>query len=105
VSESVEARAIRRHAWQPAHVGWLLAVGISLLLGAGILYVSGLSRAVGAVLAAIGGAAVLAAFAVRRSRAWPARPWIVAVLVLLLALVAYGVWLIIYSAAHQGVLV
>ncbi len=105
VSESVEARAIRRHAGQPTHVGWLLAAGISLLVGAVLLYISGLSRAVGAVLAPIGGGAVLTAFAVRRSQAWPSRPWLVAVAVLLLALVAYGVWLIIYSAAHQGVLV
>ena len=75
----------------------------SVLLGAGILYVTGLSRAVGAVLAAIGGVAVVTAFAVRRRRAWPARPWLGAVLVLLLALVAYGVRLIIYSAAHLPV--
>lgn len=72
------------------------------MLGAGVLYVSGLSRAVGVVLAAIGGAGVLTAFAVHRSRAWPARRWLVAVVVLLLALVAYGVWLMIYSATHQG---
>jgi len=76
-----------------------------LLLCSAVLYVSGLSRAVGVVVAVVAVATLLGAFMARRSRAWPSRPWLITVAVLLVALVAYGVALLIYSALHPPVLV
>ena len=76
-----------------------------VLASAAVLYVSELSRAVGVVLCTIGVAALLAAAAVRLRGAWPSRAWFVVVAVVLIALAAYGVWLLIYSANHPPVLV
>ena len=90
-----------RQAGQPAYV-------VVLLLCAAILYVSGLSRAVGVVVAVVVVVAVatlLGAFMARREGAWPSRPWLITVAVLHVALVAYGVALLIYSALHPPVLV
>ena len=93
-----------RQAGQPAYVGHVFGAGVVLLLCAAILYVSGLSRAVG-VVAVVAVATLLGAFIARREGAWPSRPWLITVAVLLVALVAYGVVLLIYSALHPPVLV
>lgn len=105
VSESATVPTARRQVGPPAHVEWLAGSGIALMLGAAALYVSALSRAVGVVLAVVGGSAVLGALAVRRRGMWPSRPWLVAAAALLIALVAYGGWLLTYSATHPPVAV
>lgn len=87
----------------PAYVGWAIAAGLSLLVAAGALYISELSRAVGVVLAAVGCAVTFGAFAVNRRGAWPPRRWLLALAALLVALAGYGVWLLIYSANHPPV--
>jgi VIT1/CCC1 family predicted Fe2+/Mn2+ transporter len=94
-----------RQAEQPAYVGQVFGAGVVLLLWAAVLYVSGLSRAVGVVVAAVGVATLLGAFVARRRRAWPSRAWLIAVAVLLLALVAYGVALLIDSANYPPIAV
>jgi hypothetical protein len=81
----------------------VVGAGVVLLLCAAVLYVSGLSRAVGVVVAVVAVATLLGAFVARR-RAWPSRPWLIAVAVLLVALVAYGVALFVYNALHPPVL-
>lgn len=94
-----------RQAGQPAYVGDVFAAGVVSLLCAAVLYVSGLSRAIGVLVAVVGVATLLGAFSARRRRAWPSRPWLITVAVLLVGLVAYGVALLIYSALHPPVLV
>ena len=94
-----------RQAGQPAYVGHVFGAGVVLLLCAAVLYVSGLSRAVGVVVAVVAVATLLGAFIARREGAWPSRPWLITVAVLLVALVAYGVALLTYSALHPPVLV
>ena len=98
-------QAESRQAGQPAYVGPVFGAGVVLMLCAAVLYISGLSRAVGVVVAVVGVATLLGAFMARRRRAWPSRPWLITVAVLLVALVAYGVALLIYSALHPPVLV
>lgn len=63
-----------RQAGQPAYVGHVFGAGVALLLCAAVLYVSGLSRAVGVVVAFVGIATLLGAFMARRRRSWPSRP-------------------------------
>ena len=87
----------------PAYVRQVLAAGAALLLCAAVLYVSGLSRAVGVVVAGLGAATILGASVAYRAKAWPSRPWLIAAAVLVVALVAYGVALLIYGAMHPPV--
>jgi predicted lysophospholipase L1 biosynthesis ABC-type transport system permease subunit len=94
-----------RQRARPSHVRHVLGAGVLLLMSAVVLYVSGLSRAVGVVVAVVGGATILETLVARRRRAWPSRPWLITMAVLLLALVAYGVALLIYSATHPPVTV
>jgi hypothetical protein len=86
---------------QPPYLTLVLGAGVVLLLSATVLYVSGLSRAVGVVVAVVGGATILATLVARRRGAWPSRPWLITMAVLLLGLVAYGVALFIDRTTIQ----
>jgi|BarGraNGADG00212_1021973.scaffolds.fasta_scaffold166279_1 membrane-bound ClpP family serine protease len=105
MSDSVATQAGSRQAGQPAFIRPVFAAGVVLLLCAAVLYVSELSRGVGGVVAVVGGATILGAYVARRRRAWPSRPWLIAVAVLLVALMSYGVALLIYGASHPPVTV
>ena len=105
MSDSVPTQAGSRQTGHPAHIRQVVAAGVVLLLCAAVLYVSELSRAVGVVVAVVGSATILGAYVARRRRAWPARPWLIAVAVLLVALMSYGVALLIYGANHPPVTV
>ena len=105
MSDSVATQAGSRQTGQPAYIRQVFAAGVVLLLGAAALYVSELSRAVGVVVAVVGSAIILGAYVARRRRAWPARPWLIAVAVLLVALMSYGVAMLIYGANHPPVTV
>jgi hypothetical protein len=105
MNDPVVTHAGSRQARKPAYVRQVFGTGFVLLLCAAVLYVSGLSRAVGLVVAVVGVATVLGAFVAHRRSAWPSRSWLIAVAVLLVALVAYGVSLLIYAAMHPPVAV
>lgn len=100
MSDSVATQAGSRQTGHPAYIRQVFAAGVVALLCAAVLYVSELSRAVGAVVAVVGSTTILGAYVARRRRAWPARPWLIAVAVLLVALMSYGVALLIYGANH-----
>lgn len=105
VSDSVATQAGSRQTGHPAYIRQVFAAGVVLLLCAAVLCISELSRAVGVVVAVIGSATILGAYVARRRRAWPARPWLIAMAVLLVALLSYGVALLIYGANHPPVTV
>ena len=86
-------------------VEWLAGAGTALLLGGIFVYVSGMSRTVGVILAVWGVANVFGSALVRRRGAWPSLPWLVAMAVLNVALAAYGVWLLIYVLTRQVIAV
>jgi len=101
MSDSAATQVGSRQAGQPAYIRQVFAVGVVLLLGAAALYVSQLSRAVGVV----GSATILGAYMARRRGAWPSRPWLIAVAALLVALMSYGLALLIYGVSHPPVTV
>ena len=90
---------------QPAYSSQVFAAGVALLLGAAAVYIRELSRAAGVVVAVVGSAAILGAYMARRRGAWPSRPWLIALAVLLVALMSLGVALLIYGANHPPVTV
>lgn len=100
MSDSVATQRGSRPTWHPAYVRQVFTAGVVLLLCALVLYVTELSRAVGVVVAVVGSATILGAYVARRRRAWPARHWLIAVAVLLVALMLYGVALLFYAANH-----
>ena len=105
MSGSAATQVGSRQAGQPAYIRQVFAVGVVLLLGAAALYVSELSRAVGVVVAVVGSATILGAYVARRRGAWPSRPWLIAVAALLVALMSYGLALLIYGVSHPPVTV
>ena len=86
-------------------VDWASTTGFGSLLmsGAVVLYVSGLSRAVGVVIFPVGAVAAVAGLVMRRRGRWPGRLWVILYAVLVALLVVYGVWLLIYSSMHPPV--
>ena len=108
MSDSVATQASSRQAGQPAYIRQVFEAGVVLLLCAAVLYVSELSRGGGVVVGVVGGATIFGAYVAPRRRAWPSRPWLIAVAFLLVALVAlmsYGLALLIYGASHPPVTV
>lgn len=72
--------------------------GFLMLLVAVVLYVSGLSRAIGVVIFPVGVVAAVAGLMMERWGIWPRRLWIILYAVLVALLAVFGAWLLIYSA-------
>ena len=83
----------------------VLIVASVLMIGAAVLYASGLSRATAVAILPFALCLFAASGYARLRRRWPARVWLVLFTALVIAALAYGVWLFIYGLTHPPVMV
>ena len=83
-----------------AHIPAVAVTGAGLVVAAVMLYATELSRAVAVTMLPFAACLFGAALFARVRGHWPSRAWRVAFAILIVAALAYGVWLYIYGLTH-----